>query len=74
MISPCLMSHEVLDGKNEQSQLQAVHMRSSGKDYYAIRAEDGKFYDRNGSGLANGFLRFPTVSNSVSHLTLIRAV
>ena len=36
-------------------------MRSSGKDYYAIRAEDGKFYDRNGSGLARGFLRFPTI-------------
>ena len=24
------------------------------------RAEDGKFYDRNGTGLAKGFLRFPT--------------
>ena len=35
-------------------------MRSEGKDYYAIRAEDGKFYDRNGTGLAKGFLRFPT--------------
>ena len=34
--------------------------RSEGKDYYAIRAEDGKFYDRNGTGLAKGFLRFPT--------------
>ena len=32
----------------------------AGKDYYAIRAEDGKFYDRNGTGLAKGFLRFPT--------------
>jgi len=56
-----LMTREVLDGKNEQSQLQGVRMRSSGKDYYAIRAEDGKFYDRNGSGLARGFLRFPTI-------------
>lgn len=55
-----LMSHEVLNGKNEQSQLQAVHVRSGGKDYYAVRAEDGKFYDRTGSGLAKGFLRFPT--------------
>nr|WP_238485362.1 murein DD-endopeptidase MepM [Rahnella ecdela] len=55
-----LMSHEVLDGKNEQSELQAVRMRTGGKDYYAVRAEDGKFYDRSGSGLAKGFLRFPT--------------
>jgi len=56
-----LMSREVLNGKSEQSQLQGVRMRSGGKDYYAIRAEDGKFYDRNGSGLARGFLRFPTI-------------
>lgn len=56
-----LMSREVLGGKSEQSQLQGVRMRSGGKDYYAIRAEDGKFYDRNGSGLARGFLRFPTI-------------
>ena len=55
-----LMSREMLDGKREQSQLVGVRLRSSGKDYYAIRAEDGKFYDRNGSGLAKGFMRFPT--------------
>ncbi|MDU5846901.1 MAG: murein DD-endopeptidase MepM [Cronobacter sakazakii] len=54
-----LMSREMLDGKREQSQLLGVRLRSSGKDYYAIRAEDGKFYDRNGSGLAKGFMRFP---------------
>ncbi|ALB63101.1 Cell wall endopeptidase, family M23/M37 [Cronobacter condimenti 1330] len=55
-----LMSREMLDGKREQSQLLGVRLRSAGKDYFAIRAEDGKFYDRNGSGLAKGFLRFPT--------------
>ena len=56
-----LMSREMLDGKREQSQLLGVRLRAGGKDYYAIRAEDGKFYDRNASGLAKGFLRFPTV-------------
>ncbi|WP_261868614.1 murein DD-endopeptidase MepM [Budvicia aquatica] len=55
-----LLSREVLDGKNEQSELVGVRMQSSGKDYYAIRSGDGKFYDREGSGLAKGFLRFPT--------------
>jgi len=55
-----LMSREMFDGKREQSQLVGVRLRSDGKDYYAVRAEDGKFYDRNGSGLAKGFLRFPT--------------
>ncbi|WNN47090.1 murein DD-endopeptidase MepM [Siccibacter colletis] len=55
-----LMSREMFDGKREQSQLVGVRLRSDGKDYYAVRADDGKFYDRNGSGLAKGFLRFPT--------------
>lgn len=56
-----LMSREEFDGKSEQSQLLGVRMNSGGKDYYAIRAEDGKFYDRQGSGLARGFMRFPTM-------------
>jgi len=56
-----LMSREEFDGKSEQSQLLGVRMRSSGKDYFAIRADDGKFYDRQGSGLARGFMRFPTM-------------
>ncbi|MEY4922535.1 MAG: hypothetical protein RLY17_1252 [Pseudomonadota bacterium] len=56
-----LMSREMLDGRSEQSQLVGVRMRTGGKDYYAIRAEDGKFYDRQGSGLARGFMRFPTI-------------
>lgn len=55
-----LLSREVLNGKNEQSQLVGVRMQNSGKDYYAIRSGDGKFYDREGSGLAKGFLRYPT--------------
>lgn len=56
-----LMSREMLDGKSEQSQLSGVRLQTGGKDYYAIRAEDGKFYDRTGAGLAQGFMRFPTV-------------
>ncbi|MGK3142071.1 murein DD-endopeptidase MepM [Pantoea sp. C2G6] len=56
-----LMSREMLDGKSAQSQLLGVRLRSGGKDYYAFRADDGKFYDRSGSGLARGFMRFPTV-------------
>ncbi|VTR17822.1 putative peptidase [Serratia fonticola] len=54
-----LMSREEFDGKSEQSQLLGVRMRSSGKDYFAIRADDGKFYDRQGSGLARGLYAFP---------------
>ncbi|WP_067701153.1 murein DD-endopeptidase MepM [Erwinia sp. ErVv1] len=56
-----LMSREMMDGKTQQSQLKGVRLESGGKDYYAIRADDGKFYDRSGAGLARGFMRFPTV-------------
>lgn len=56
-----LMSREDLDGKTMQSQLLAVRLHSGGKDYYAFRADDGKYYDRSGSGLSRGFMRFPTV-------------
>lgn len=55
-----LTSREVLNGKIEQSQLMGARVRSNGKDYYAFRADDGKFYDRTGSGLAHGFMRYPT--------------
>lgn len=56
-----VLSREMVNGTSEQSQLIAVRLRTGGKDYYAIRAEDGKFYDRAGAGLARGFMRFPTV-------------
>ncbi|MFE8048370.1 murein DD-endopeptidase MepM [Brenneria goodwinii] len=56
-----LMSREMLDGRSEQSELLGVRLNSGGKDYYAIRADDGKFYDKEGSGLARGFMRFPTI-------------
>lgn len=55
-----LLSSEMLNGKPEQSELLGVRLRSAGKDYYAIRAEDGRYYDQAGNGLAKGFLRFPT--------------
>lgn len=56
-----LMSREILEGHSEQSELIGVRLNSGGKDYFAIRAADGKFYDREGSGLTRGFMRFPTM-------------
>ncbi|HBV40315.1 MAG TPA: murein DD-endopeptidase MepM [Erwinia sp.] len=55
-----LMSREMMDGNSQQSRLTGVRLQTGGKDYYAIRAADGKFYDRSGAGLAHGFMRFPT--------------
>lgn len=54
-----LLSREFLGESTGQSQLLGVRLRSAGKDYYAFRSEDGRFYDREGSGLSKGFLRFP---------------
>ncbi|RLR18333.1 murein DD-endopeptidase MepM, partial [Sodalis-like symbiont of Bactericera trigonica] len=56
-----LTLREMLDGKSAQSQLLGVRLRSGGKDYYAFRAGDGKFYNRDAAGLARVFMRFPTV-------------
>ncbi|MGL4546000.1 MAG: murein DD-endopeptidase MepM [Plesiomonas sp.] len=57
-----LMSREFLDGKVTGSgEVKAVRLNTAGKDYYAIQAEDGRFYNREGSGLAKGFLRLPTL-------------
>ena len=69
-----LMSREMLDGKREQSQLLGVRLRSEGKDYYAIRAEDGKFYDRNGLVWRKDSCDSRRRNSSVSRLTLTRVV
>ncbi|WP_225639613.1 murein DD-endopeptidase MepM [Candidatus Profftia sp. (ex Adelges kitamiensis)] len=58
-----LISREELDGRNIQSQLLGIRINTGGKDFYAIRAEDGKFYDRQGGGLAKVFMRFPTIKH-----------
>ncbi|CUX97051.1 murein DD-endopeptidase MepM [Candidatus Hoaglandella endobia] len=57
-----LASRETLNNKkNTQSQLLGVRLRTGSKDYYAFRADDGKFYNRDASGLVSGFMRFPTM-------------
>lgn len=54
-----LLSREMLDDKHENSQLLGVRIKNGSKDYYAILAEDGRYYDMNGGGLSQGFLRYP---------------
>lgn len=55
-----LLSGEMLVGQRQQSRVLAARLRSGSKDYYAFLADDGRYYDREGNGLARGFLRFPT--------------
>lgn len=57
-----LLSREFLEGKKAQSQLLAARFRLSKRAFYAIRGEDGCFYDQAGLGLAKGFLRLPTLT------------
>jgi len=54
-----LLSREMLDNIHENSQLLAVRISNGNKDYYAILAEDGSYYDINGEGLSQSFLRYP---------------
>ncbi|WP_392561560.1 murein DD-endopeptidase MepM [Orbus sturtevantii] len=54
-----LLSREMLDNIHENSQLLAVRIQNGSKDYYAILAEDGAYYDINGDSLSQSFLRYP---------------
>lgn len=54
-----LLSREMFGDKHENSQLLAVRIQNGVKDYYAILAEDGHYYDRNGGSLSQNFLRYP---------------
>ncbi|AKC60016.1 murein DD-endopeptidase MepM [Blochmannia endosymbiont of Polyrhachis (Hedomyrma) turneri] len=39
----------------------AVRLHSFGKDYYAFRADNGRFYNRDAISMAGNFIRFPTL-------------
>jgi len=54
-----VISREMIEDKVEQGQLAGVRLRSAGKDFYAIRGENGQYYDYHASGLTRGLLRFP---------------
>ncbi|WP_367680185.1 murein DD-endopeptidase MepM [Candidatus Fukatsuia anoeciicola] len=56
-----LISREKFGTHNKQSHLLGAWIHSEDKDYYAIRANDGKFYDHLGYGLERSFMRFPTM-------------
>lgn len=54
-----LILRKMLDSKSTQSQLLGVRLHTGGKDYYAFRANDGKFYNRDATSIARGFMRVP---------------
>ncbi|WP_233119125.1 murein DD-endopeptidase MepM [Aggregatibacter actinomycetemcomitans] len=55
-----LVSREYLEDKRTgQGNVEAIHIVSSGKSYYAIQASNGRYYNRQGETLGKGFARYP---------------
>ena len=55
-----LVSREYLEGKlTGQGNVDAIHIISDGKSYYAIQASNGRYYNRQGETLGKGFSRYP---------------
>lgn len=55
-----LISREYIEDKlTGQGNVEAIHIITQGKSYYAIQAEDGRYYNRKGETLDKGFARYP---------------
>lgn len=55
-----LIAREYIGDKlTGQGNVEAIHIITQGKSYYAIQAEDGRYYNRNGETLDKGFARYP---------------
>lgn len=55
-----LVKREYLNGKvTELGNVEAIHVISGNKSYYAIQADNGRFYSRQGESLGKGFARYP---------------
>lgn len=59
-----LLSREMFGDKHEKSQLLAVRIQNGSKNYYAVLAEDGHYYDMHGASLSQNFLRYPLVKQA----------
>ena len=55
-----LISREYVGDKpTGQGNVEAIHIVTKGKSYYAIQAENGRYYSRNGETIGKGFARYP---------------
>lgn len=55
-----LVSREYLDNKlTGQGNVEAIHINSAGKSYYAIQSNNGRYYNQKGETLGKGFARYP---------------
>lgn len=55
-----LVSREYLGDKlTGQGNVEALHISSEGKSYYAVQAANGRYYSQQGETLGKGFARYP---------------
>ncbi|MDD0822869.1 murein DD-endopeptidase MepM [Mannheimia sp. AT1] len=55
-----LVKREYVDGKvTELGNVEGIHVISNKKSYYAIQADNGRYYSRHGETLSGGFARHP---------------
>lgn len=54
-----VLTREKHGDRLSKSQLLGVRFKNGTKDYYAILADDGKYYDVNGASLSQSFFRYP---------------
>lgn len=53
------LSREMHGNRLSNSKLLGVRIKNGSKDYYAILADDGKYYDINAGSLSQSFFRYP---------------
>ncbi|MCX8728770.1 murein DD-endopeptidase MepM [Gilliamella sp. B2969] len=54
-----VLSREMHGKRLSNSQLLGVRIKNGSKDYYAVLADDGKYYDITGGSLSQSFFRYP---------------
>lgn len=55
-----LVKREYINGKvTDLGNVEAIHIISGNKSYYAIQADNGRYYSRHGETLGKGFARYP---------------
>lgn len=55
-----LVKREYINGKvTDLGNVEALHVSSGNKSYYAIQADNGRFYSKYGETLGKGFARYP---------------
>lgn len=70
-----LIKREYVNGKvTELGNVEAIHIVSGKKSYYAIQAENGGYYNRHGETIGKGFARHPLsyAARVSSHFNLRR--